>query len=112
MRFCHLLILEKHLSEREGVEFDQKIHFYLAEGLLRTIAVQSDRKSSCTETRYSFLTCGLAGELRKTVVALLSKLYLPEEVETAPLQAMVVLMRNIISVSRSAVLTCWSVLII
>jgi hypothetical protein len=43
---CHLLTSQRRISEREGVEFDQKIHFYLAEGLLRTIAVQSDRKSN------------------------------------------------------------------
>ena len=82
------------------MEFDQKIHFYLAEGLLRTIAVQSDRESkSATETGCSLNSVSV-GELWKTVVALLSKLYLPEEVETTPLQAMVILIRNIISVSR------------
>jgi hypothetical protein len=38
--------------------------------------------------------------MRKTVVSLLSKLYLPDEVETTPLQGMIVLIRNIASVSH------------
>jgi hypothetical protein len=48
--------------------------------------------------------------MRKTITALLSKLYLPDQVETPRLQAMVVLIRNIASVcvyQRKNDCTCW-----
>jgi hypothetical protein len=66
------------------------------------IATRSDSK--CTTPSHILglsLNRGLFGmleEMRKTITALLSKLYLPDHVETPALQAMVVLIRNIASV--------------
>lgn len=61
---------------------------------------------------YSLYTCyrlalttqsDMVEELRKTTTSLLSKLYLPDQVETPALQGMVMLIRNIATVGVPSV---------
>jgi hypothetical protein len=90
------------ISEREGATSDEKIHFYLAQDLLQLVAQRGNRKLTIDVSRtirhVYWPQLQNLGELRKTVVALLSKLYLPDQLDELQVKGMVLLIRNIVEV--------------